>query len=86
MAKGPAESQSGVAGPPGMKPLGSLTIPGKPGRKQEASSTMEGGPQLPAPPGMVPLGTMRVPTPPKRIGSPEGASEDDGDGDQDVRG
>lgn len=78
--KGSADSPSGVL-PNGMQPLGSLTIPGKPGRAQEGSSTSGGGPSLGAPPGMVPLGTMRVPPSPKRAGPAAGAREDDGDGD-----
>ena len=82
--KGSAEAQSGVSGPPGMQPLGTMTIPGKPGRAQEASSTNAGGPTLGAPKGMVPLGTVRVPTPPNRIGPPQGASESDGDNDSDM--
>jgi hypothetical protein len=80
--KGSAESASGVM-PNGMQPLGSMTIPGKPGRAQEASSTgnASGAGSVGSPPGMVPLGSMGVPTPPKRIGPAAGAMEDDGDGD-----
>lgn len=86
MAESAAAPSSRMPG--GLQPLGTLTIPGKPGRKQEGSSTMEGPRETLPSPYSLPLGEMRVPPDSvrdRRQPDAHGAGMNDGDGDLEGR-